>query len=280
MINHSVNTDECLSPTSIRSPMTEAIILAAGKGTRMTGDLPKAICPVANQPMIRWIIQACLDARIERCIVVVGYRSQDVRKVLEDQPRCVFVEQHEQLGTGHAALMAKPLFDPYRPSSVVVLPGDGPLITPQTLLKLIETHCQANASATLATAILDRPDGYGRVIRDTDGSFQSIIEQKDATEQQRQVKEINTGYYCFRSDTLFDSLSRVSDANAQGEYYLTDVPGMLKQAGHAVAILDAVPPQEVLGVNDRQQLAHADQILRDRLAAASATASNRQKERA
>lgn len=251
-------------PPPDRRPAPEAIILAAGKGTRMGGDLPKVAYPVADRPMVWWVVQACQEASVARCIVVVGYRGEEVNKVLADRRDCVFVEQHEQLGTGHATLMASPLLGDGPARDVFVLPGDAPLIRGRTLRRLLETHRASDAAATLATSVLDDPAGYGRVIRDDDGSFQAIIEQKDATESQRRVREINAGYYCFRSDRLFDSLKQISNANAQGEYYLTDVPGMLKQAGETVAIIDGVPPQEVMGVNNPTQLAQVDLLLRER----------------
>lgn len=244
----------------------DAIILAAGKGTRMTGDLPKVLHRVAGRPMVCWVIDACLKAGVSRCIVVVGYHGDQVQQVVGDQTDCAFVVQHEQLGTGHAARMAKPLFDHTGPRDVFVLPGDAPLIRWQTLTRLIQTHRATGAAATLAVAVLENPNGYGRVIRDEDGSFRAIVEQKDATDPQRKIRQINTGYYCFRSSRLFETLSRVGHDNVQGEYYLTDVPGLMAQAGETVAIVDAVPPEDVMGINTPQQLAQVDQILRARLA--------------
>ena len=232
----------------------------------MEGDLPKVVYPVADHPMVWWVVQACLQANVSKCIVVVGYRGDEVRQALAGQERCVFVEQHEQLGTGHAAQMAQPFFaDNPAANDVFVLPGDAPLIQAHTLARLYETHRAATAAATLTTTVLDDPTGYGRVIRQSDGSFQAIVEQKDATPQQAQVREINAGYYCFGSDQLFGTLSQVSDQNAQGEYYLTDVPGLLSQTGQRVAILDGVEPQEIMGVNTTEQLAQVDTILRHRL---------------
>lgn len=265
-MKHESHTPVGSSQRKEQPSRPQAIILAAGKGTRMEGDLPKVVYPVADRPMVWWVVQACLRANVSRCIVVVGYRGDEVRQALAGQESCVFVEQHEQLGTGHATQMAQPFFkDDTAAGDVFVLPGDGPLIQAHTLARLFETHRTAEAVATLTTAILDNPDGYGRVIRQTDGSFQTIIEQKDATPQQARVREINAGYYCFRSDRLFGTLSQVGDGNAQGEYYLTDVPGLLSQTGDRVAILDGVEPQEIMGVNTPEQLSQVDAILRDRL---------------
>ncbi len=253
------------------SPGVQAIVLAAGKGTRMGGDRPKVAYPVAGHPMVWWVVNACRDASVERCVVVIGYRGQDVRQALADQDQagCVFVEQHEQHGTGHATQMAQPLFEGQPPTDVFVLPGDGPLIRGETLSRVLSTHRASNAAATVTTAVLDDPTGYGRVLRHPDGSYQAIVEQKDATDQQRLVREINTGYYCFRSDLLFEALGKVRNANAQKEYYLTDVPGLLKQAGKKIAIVEVANPDEIRGVNDPQQLAEVDRILQARLAGPS-----------
>ncbi len=253
-------------PTSSATSLSpQAIILAAGKGTRMAGDKPKVLYPVADQPMVKWVVQACRQAGVERCIIVIGYGGDQVRAALADEPACAFVEQKEQLGTGHATRMAQPLFATDRPVDVFVLAGDGPLIREQTLQKLLEVHRAHHAAATLATAVLDNPTGYGRVIREADGSFKTIVEQKDATPQQLQIREVNPSYYCFRSDLLFAALGQVKNANKSGEYYLTDVPELLKRQGHATAVVEAVPPEDVLSINTPEQLAEVDRILRGRL---------------
>jgi len=258
-----------------------AIILAAGKGKRMapapgsassaTGDdgndkpLPKVLYPAAGEPMVVWVVRACRAAGVERCIIVIGYEGQQVRDALADEPGCSFVEQTEQLGTGHAALMAAPLFEGQPATDVFVLAGDGPLIRAETLRTLLRTHRETDADATLATAVIDDPTGYGRVIRNDAGGLDSIVEHKDATPDQLAVREINPSYYCFRSNLLFDALSRVSNNNSQGEYYITDVPGMLQREGHVVSVVDAVPPEDVHSVNTPEQLELVDRILRQRL---------------
>ena len=266
MANPSKNSTHAQNTTDLVGP--QAIILAAGKGTRMGGDVPKVLHRVADQPLVRWVVEACLGAGVSRCVIVVGYKGQDVIAALQDIKACTFVEQKEQRGTGHATRMAQPCFETSTATDVFVLAGDAPLIQTQTLRKLLNTHRQSHAVATLATAILDNPEGYGRVVRDDDGSFEAIVEQKDATDQQKQICEINPSYYCFRSDLLFESLAAVTNANAQNEYYLTDVPGNLKRAGHTVCLVEAVPAQEVLGVNTQQQLDDVDRILRARTATA------------
>ena len=248
----------------------QAIILAAGKGTRMGGDLPKVLYPVAGRPMAWWVVQACLEAGVNRCVVVIGYQGQEVIAALRDIPQCVFVEQHEQLGTGHATRMAQPYFADQPAVDVFVMAGDAPLIRSRTLRQLLAAHRATDAWATLATAVLENPQGYGRVIRHEDGSFKAIVEQKDASPKQQEVCEINPSYYCFRSDRLFEALAQVKNTNAQKEYYLTDVPGLLKESGHTVTVVDAVPAQEVIGVNTQEQLTHVDQILRSRLESSTA----------
>jgi bifunctional UDP-N-acetylglucosamine pyrophosphorylase/glucosamine-1-phosphate N-acetyltransferase len=214
--------------------------------------------------MINWVVDACHDAGVERCIIVVGYQGDLVRDALANESRCAFVEQTEQLGTGHAAQMGEPLFDG-EPCDVFVLAGDGPLIRSDTLHTLLATHRKAQAAATLATAVIDNPDGYGRVIRDADGSFGRIVEQKDADAEQLKVREVNPSYYCFRSDALFATLRQIDNDNRQGEYYLTDVPGLLKARGRVVSVVDAVPPEDVLSINTPDQLADVDRILRERI---------------
>jgi len=243
----------------------DAIIMAAGKGTRMDSDLPKVLLEVNGKPMLQWVVDACLEAGCERVIIVVGYMADQVKKSLANTCACLFVEQTEQLGTGHAVMMAHELFDPKKSRDVFVLGGDGPLIRSQTLVQLLKVHREGNFPASLATAVIDDPTGYGRVIRDSDNTFKVIVEQKDATADQRAVCEVNPSYYCFRSESLFAKLLEIKPNNRQGEYYLTDVPGILKSQGQTVGIVDAVPADDVLSINTPQQLAEVNRILCGRL---------------
>ncbi|NJL31501.1 MAG: hypothetical protein HC898_07665 [Phycisphaerales bacterium] len=192
-----------------------------------------------------------------------------MKATLTDFPQgsITFVEQAEQLGTGHAARMAQPVFDHQPPCDTFVLAGDGPLIRADTLRKLLEVHRTTQSSATLATAVLDDPTGYGRIVRDPTGGFREIVEQKDCNPAQVQIREVNPSYYCFRSDRLFATLGQVKNSNRQGEYYLTDVPGLLQAAGDRVTVVEAVPPEDVLGINTPADLAVVDEILRKRLKA-------------
>lgn len=247
------------------NPRVDAIIMAAGKGTRMGGDLPKVVYEVAGKPMVWWVVQACKQAGAQRCILVVGYKGELVREALAGVEGVEFVEQTEQLGTAHAVQMAEPAFDGKPIGDIFVLAGDGPLIRAQTLSRLVEVHRRSNAAATLATSIIDDPTGYGRIVRDADGHFASIVEQKDATDKQLAICEVNPSYYCFDGTQMFKAIDQVGANNAQGEYYITDAPGLLKSTGQTVTVVDAVPPQDVLSINNPDQLASVDRILRDRL---------------
>ena len=252
----------------------QAIILAAGKGTRMGGDLPKVVHQVADRPMVCWVVDACKAAGCDRITVVVGYKGELVRQALADEPTCHFVEQTEQLGTAHAAQMALPLFTDQPPTDVFVLAGDGPLIRAKTLARLLEVHRRSNAACSLATAVIDDPTGYGRIVRDNQNRFAGIIEQKDASPQQLAINEVNPSYYCFDSAELFPAIDQVGNANKQGEYYITDIPAMLKGQSKTVTVVEAVPPADVLSINNPQQLAEVDAIMRQRLDSADSPANS------
>lgn len=264
-------TDTIKNPQSKTATPPSAILLAAGKGTRMGSDLPKVLLEVGGRPMLRWVVEACFAAGVERCVVVVGYRGDDVRAALADEPRCVFVEQTEQLGTAHAADMARPIFENQPVGDVFVLAGDGPLIRSQTLARLLEIHRRTKAAATLATAVLDDPTGYGRVVRNAQNTFDRIVEQKDADPDELAIREVNPSYYCFGSDDLFATLSQVGTTNKQSEYYLTDVPGLLRKQGKTVTLVDAVPAEDVLSINTPEQLAEVDRVMRQRLDASASS---------
>jgi len=246
-------------------PAPQAVIMAAGKGTRMGSDLPKVLFEVAGKPMVHWVIQACQDAGVSRCIVVVGYEADQVRESLKDVPGVEFVDQGDPKGTAHAVQVTQPLFEDQPATDLFVLAGDGPLIRSRTLGRLLEVHRRRKASATLATSIIDDPTGYGRIIRSKDGSLSAIVEQKDADEEQLKVREVNPSYYCFESEALFSALAQVQPHNQQGEYYITDVPSILKKQGKGVEVVEAVPPEDVLSINTPAQLEEVDAILRQRL---------------
>ncbi len=231
----------------------EVIILAAGQGTRMRSELPKVLHPLASRPLLAHVLETARTLAPLRMHVVVGHGAEQVKEAL-DAPDITWVLQAEQLGTGHAVLQAMPQVD--SDSTVLVLYGDVPLLKPETLAQLTE---QAPA---LLTADLDDPGGYGRVLRDDSGQLQGVVEHKDATEQQRVIAEINTGVLAYPAALLKDYLPRVGNANAQGEYYLPDVLSMAVEAGHCVAALRADSADEVMGINDRSQLAEAETLYR------------------
>ncbi len=239
-----------------------AVILAAGKGTRMKSGLPKVMHRVCGRPMIEYVLDAVQGAGVEEIVVVVGFGGDLVARTVQDRARVVY--QHQQLGTAHALLQAAPVLGNF-PGAILVVCGDTPLVTSSTLARLAAAHAEMGVRATILTAILDDPTGYGRVIRDGEGRVQRIVEQRDATPRELAVKEINTGIYCFSAPGLFDALSAIKSENAQGEYYLTDIIGQLVQQGEPVAALKVEDPREVEGINDRRQLARIEAYLRQQI---------------
>jgi bifunctional UDP-N-acetylglucosamine pyrophosphorylase/glucosamine-1-phosphate N-acetyltransferase len=240
-----------------------AIILAAGKGTRMNSDLPKVAHEVAGRPMVWWVVRACRRAHCNPIILVVGFGAEFVRRIFAGEQDVEFADQDQQLGTGHATLCAEPALRGFE-GNVVVLAGDGPLIRASTIQAMIQRHREAGAAATLATSVIKDPTGYGRIVRDGDGHFSSIIEHKNATPLQRQIREVYPSYACFDGAALFDALRRLQRDPVSGEYYLTEVPAMLKAQGRRVEVVDAVPAEDVLSINTPQQLQEVEAILQSR----------------
>lgn len=251
--------------TNPRSYTRSAIVLAAGKGTRMKSDLPKVMHHANGRPMVEWVVAAARAVGCSPVVLVIGHGADVVRGHFQVAEDVEFVMQMPQLGTGHAVDQARELFARGElGDEVLVLCGDGPLIRPHTLHVLLDTHRESGAAATLATAVIADPSGYGRIERDAHGSFRRIVEQKDATPEQLKINEINPSYYCFRTADLFDALRRVTNQNASGEYYLTDVFELLLRDGKRVSVVDAVPPEDVLSVNTPEQLAEVSRILEGR----------------
>lgn len=238
-----------------------AVILAAGKGTRMKSALPKVLHRVGGKPMVQHVLDAAKTAGAVRSIVVIGFGAQSVAAALGEQAE--YVVQAEQLGTGHAVLQARRLLAEFD-GTVMILCGDTPLLQAGVLEKLYEGHSKAQAAATVLTAQMPNPAGYGRVIRDSSGRVMKIVEHKDASPAELAVKEVNTGIYCFERAALFEALARLNCNNAQGEYYLTDVIDILTRRKAAVYAVTADDCQETLGINSRVQLAEAEKILRKR----------------
>jgi bifunctional UDP-N-acetylglucosamine pyrophosphorylase/glucosamine-1-phosphate N-acetyltransferase/UDP-N-acetylglucosamine pyrophosphorylase len=231
-----------------------AIILAAGKGTRMASDLPKVLVPVCGRPMIGYVIDAVRAAGIERMLVVVGYRSDLVRQELAGEPGVEFVEQTEQLGTGHAVMMCREQLASHD-GPVLILAGDSPLVQASSLRALLAEFAARQPAVLLGTAHKSNPAGLGRIVRDAAGGFQAIVEEKDATSDQRAITEVNLSTYLFRPDSLLSALERLTASNVQGEYYLTDCPGVLKAEGETVVALPALQPCETLSINNLNELA-------------------------
>ena len=257
--------------TSGERPLS-AVVLAAGAGTRMRSARPKPLHRLCGRPMILHVLDALAELSVDRVVVVVGHRAEWVTKTLvEHAPAGMaieFVEQVEQRGTGDAmavALTGLPDEVGGEEGDVIVLPGDTPLLRPATLVELVRAHRRSDAAATLLTAVLEDPTGYGRVVRGRDDSVARVVEHGDATDEERAVCEVNTSMYVFKRSVLAPSLRRISPANAQGEYYLTDVVGVLYGAGHRVGSVVVADTMEVAGVNDRAQLAVAEAELRDRI---------------
>ncbi len=253
--------------TSPTSHATTAVILAAGKGTRMNSEMPKVMHEALGKPLVEWVVDAVTDAGVARVILVVGHQEEVVRAHFKGRSNIEFVRQSPQLGTGHAVDQARPLLQNVdRASELLVLCGDGPLITPTTIGTLLNAHRTTKAAATLATSVIPDATGYGRIDRDSKGEFRAIVEQKDCTPAQLLNREINPSYYCFELGALLDTLAHVDNRNAAGEYYITDVFHILKKAGRTVHVVDAVPAEEVLSVNTPEQLAEVSNLLRSRIA--------------
>ena len=237
-----------------------AVIMAAGKSTRMKSALPKAAHKICGKAMARHIIDACKNVGVENIVCVVGHEAEKVRNALGED--VAYALQAEQLGTGHAMMQAMPHINS---NSIVVLPADTPLITPQAIKTLIETHIAESNAATLLTAVLEDASHYGRVVRNVDGSVLSICEAKDADEATLAIKEINTSIYCFDADLLAENLKQLKTDNVQGEYYLTDVIELLNKAGHRVGAVVAENSSDTLGINNRIELAEATAVMHRRL---------------
>ena len=241
-----------------------AIILAAGKSTRMKSKRPKVLHEVCGKPMLHYILQACYDAGVTRALVVVGHGKDEVIAAFAHDKRIEFVEQTEQFGTGHAARMCVPHLQHVK-GDVFLLAGDVPLLRGQVLQTLLQSHRFEHASASMATAVLEDSTGYGRIVRDADGNFVEIVEQIDTTPEQREIKEVFPSFYCVKVDDLLYALSQLKNENKKGEYYLTDIYGILRQAGKKIVAVQAATYEDVLAPNTRQQLTEADAVLQQRI---------------
>ncbi len=242
-----------------------AIILAAGKSTRMKSNRAKPLHEICGKPMLDFVLQACFGVGCQHVLVVVGHGKDEVMAQYGHDKRIIWIEQTEQLGTGHAAQMCALWLREHHQGDVFMLAGDGPLIRSQVLHTLQKAHRDDNAAASMATAILDDPTGYGRIVRDNAGQFVEIVEQIDCTPAQREIQEVFPSYYCVKGDELLFALGRLKNENKKGEYYLTDIYGILRQAGKKVLAVQAVTAEDVLAVNSRDQQAVVDAIMQERI---------------
>ncbi|GEK05624.1 bifunctional UDP-N-acetylglucosamine diphosphorylase/glucosamine-1-phosphate N-acetyltransferase GlmU [Schleiferilactobacillus harbinensis] len=238
------------------------VILAAGMGTRMKSDVHKVLHKICGRTMVEHVLTQVSQVQPEKIITVVGHDAQDVKKTLGD--RTEYADQPEQLGTGHAVLQTAPLLAD-KEGVTLVVSGDTPLLTAATLNKLLQYHTEKGAKATILTAEAPDPTGYGRIVRNDLGIVERIVEQKDASHEEAAIQEINTGVYCFDNQALFAALKQVTNDNAQGEYYLTDVIAIMRKAGGIIAAYRMKNFEESMGVNDRVALAAATKVMQQRI---------------
>lgn len=239
-----------------------AVVLAAGQGTRMKSKLYKVMHPVMGKPMVGHVVDAALEVKMDKVVTVTGVGAETVQEYLRN--KSAYVLQEEQLGTAHAVKQAASILKGKEGTTLVIC-GDTPLLTSETLSGLVDFHESEGAKATVLTAHANEPFGYGRVIRSNNGAVMKIVEQKDASEEETKVQEINTGTYCFDNKALFNALEKVTNENIQGEYYLPDVIEILKKQGELVAAFQLDNMDEALGVNDRVALAQAYQSMKKRI---------------
>jgi bifunctional UDP-N-acetylglucosamine pyrophosphorylase/glucosamine-1-phosphate N-acetyltransferase len=236
---------------------TGVVILAAGKGTRMQSDLPKVLHKVEGKTMIQHSIDKVRELGVGDVILVVGYRKEMVQEIVGDSVK--YAVQDEQLGTGHAVIQARPFLEDFE-GNVVILYGDMPLINPETIKRLIEARESDDVKGALLTIVLDNPPDFGRIVRDDSGRVLRIVEVKDASPEELAIKEVNVGMYCFDSQELLAALGELSNDNAQGEYYLTDVVGIMADKGLTLKTVSSDTLEETLGINDPHHLEFAESL--------------------
>jgi len=250
-----------------------AVVLAAGKGTRMGSDLPKVVHEAAGKPLVRWVVEALREAGIGEVIVVVGHRAEMVEACLAGVPGLSFAVQRQQRGTGDAVAAAGPAIESGlavgRRRPVVIVCGDSPMLRPESVRGLLARFAAIDASCLVGTAVTGDPQGLGRIVRDRDGRFLRIVEQKDASPEERAIREVNMSTYVFAAEDLLRALGRLDNTNASGEYYLTDCPAILLRDGERVDAVACLDPSETLSVNTPEQLAEVAEALRRRGAASS-----------
>lgn len=241
-----------------------AIILAAGKSTRMKSDSPKVLHEICGRPMLAYVLTACRLAGIEKLVVVVGHGRSQVMEAFGADKDITWVHQTEQKGTGHAVICCKDAMADVE-GSVLVIAGDMPLVRREALAELLGEREETGDALTIATTELDDPTGYGRIIRDGEGKLQAIAEHRDCNEEQRAIHEVNPSYYCFDAKKMFAALDRVTPASGSGEFYITDAIHILREQGERVSAHVMVPAEDALGINSRLDLADVSRVMQDRI---------------
>ncbi len=237
-----------------------AIVLAAGKGTRMNSDLPKVLVEVGGRPMLSYVLDALRKGGVERIVLVVGHREELVREAMAGQADLEFVVQREQLGTGHAVMACRHVIQ-RQTGPVVIVAGDAPLMQAESIASLLAEYDREPAGCILGTVLKENPTGLGRILRNADGDFIGIVEEKDATDQQRQINEVNMSYYVFDPTYLLHALDNIRNDNVQREYYITDCPGVMINQEVEVRALPVLKPYEALGVNTLEELAAVEAVM-------------------
>jgi len=238
------------------------IILAAGKGTRMRSDLAKVLHYICGKPMLFYPLELARNAGSEIIVAVVGHQSDIIRKKVKDRD-IIFVEQKEQLGTGHAILQTRDVLKDFE-GDILILCGDVPLLLPSTIEALIGCHLTNNATVTVMTTLLDDPVGYGRIVKGRGDNILKIVEERDATDEEKRIKEINSGIYCVKSGFLLDAVARIGNENAQGEYYLTDILEIAVRKKYKAISFVIDDSLEVMGINTIEDLERADRVIEER----------------
>lgn len=246
-----------------------AIILAAGKATRMKSERVKVLHEICGRPMLSYVLDACRAVGVKRLYCVIGHDRERVMETYKKDVDITWVVQHEQKGTGHAVMVCQEKImqevGAGADDHVFVLGGDGPLIRGDTLKALAEKHINTGAAVTLATSLLENPAGYGRIMRNAQGQVVGIVEHNDATDEQKKIKEVNPTYWMFRTKDLFEALAQVKPNNKKGEYYLTDTLEILKGMGRRLEAVPSVPAEDVLSINTRSELADVTRVMQKRI---------------
>lgn len=239
-----------------------AIVMAAGKGTRMESELPKVLCQANGRPLVRYVLDALNQAGVEKMVVVVGYEAEKVESELASEPNLQFAHQTEQLGTGHAVMMCREQIKDHE-GPVVVVAGDSPMMQASSIKSLLDDFADSTPACLLGSLIHSDPTGLGRIVRDEDGRFVGIVEEKDADEEQRKISEVNMSTYVFDCQKMLRALDRLTDDNKQKEYYITDLPGIMLEDGEDVRSLPVLKPIESYSVNTLEQLAEVEQVMKN-----------------